>query len=84
MSDFKKNLSIFTKGNIETIENFRMGQSENEHWSEYCKCLITASKAHEVVTKMTKVEKVVMAQLACGSRTRKFHNWFLLNQMLLL
>ena len=57
MSDFRKNWSIFTKVNIETIENFRMGQSENEHWFEYCKCLITASKAHEVVTKMTKVEK---------------------------
>ena len=57
MSDFKKNLNIFTKENIETIENFRMGQSENEHWFEYCKCLITASKAHEVVTKMTKVER---------------------------
>ena len=57
MSDFRKNWSIFTEVNIETIENFRMGQSENEHWFEYCKCLITASKAHEVVTKMTKVEK---------------------------
>ena len=57
MSDFKKNLSIFTKGNNEAIENFRMGQSENEHWFEYRKCLITASKAHEVVTKMTKVER---------------------------
>ena len=57
MSDFKKNLNIFTKGNIETTENFRMSQSENEHWFEYCKCLITASKAHEVVTKMTKVEE---------------------------
>ena len=34
-----------------------MGQSENEDWFEYPKCLITASKAHEVVTKMTKVEK---------------------------
>ena len=34
-----------------------MAQSENENWFEYRKCLITASKAHEVVTKMTKVEK---------------------------
>ena len=34
-----------------------MGQRENEHWFEYCKCLITALKAHEVVTNMTKVEK---------------------------
>ena len=34
-----------------------MGQSENEHWFEYRRCLITASKAHEVITKITKVEK---------------------------
>ena len=34
-----------------------MSQSENEHWSEYHKCLITASKAHEVVTKLTKVKE---------------------------
>ena len=34
-----------------------MHQSENEHWFEYRKCLITASAAHEVVAKMTKVEK---------------------------
>ena len=57
MSDFKENLNVFTKENIETIEKLTMGQSENEHWFEYRKCLITASKAHEVVTKMTKVEK---------------------------
>ena len=50
MSDFKENLSVFTKENIETIDKLTMGQSENEHWSEYHKCLITASKAHEVVT----------------------------------
>ena len=30
---------------------------KKEHWFEYRKCLITASKAHEVVTKMTKVER---------------------------
>ena len=46
--DFKQNLSVFTKENIETIEKLIMGQSENEHWFEYHKCLITASKAHEV------------------------------------
>ena len=34
-----------------------MGQIENEHWFEYHKCLITASKAREVATKVTKVEK---------------------------
>ena len=32
-----------------------MGQSENERWFEYRKCLITDSKAHEAVSKMTKV-----------------------------
>ena len=57
MSDFKENFSVFTKENIETIEKLTIGQSENEHWFEYRKCLITASKAHEVVIKMTKVEK---------------------------
>ena len=57
MSDFKENLSVFTEENIETTEKLLMGQSENEYWFDYQKCLITASKAHEVVTKMTKVEK---------------------------
>ena len=57
MSYFKKNLSIFTKENIETIEKLTIGQSENEHRFEYRKCLITESKAHEIATKMTKVEK---------------------------
>ena len=31
MSDFKENLSVFTKENIETIEKLTMGRSENEH-----------------------------------------------------
>ena len=57
MSDFKENLSVFTKENIETIEKLTMGQNENELWFEYSKCLITASKSHEAVTKLTKVEK---------------------------
>ena len=57
MSDFQEKLSVFTKENIETTEKLTIGHSENKHWFEYCKCLITASKAHEVVTKMTKVEK---------------------------
>ena len=57
MSDFMENLSVFTKENIATIEKFTIAQSENEHWFEYRKCLVTASKSHEVVTKMTKVEK---------------------------
>ena len=40
--DFKQNLSVFTKENIETIEKLTMGQSENEHlFEEYRKCLIT-------------------------------------------
>ena len=57
VSKFKENLSVFTKENIETIEKLTMSQNENEHWFEYRKCLITASKAHEVVTEMIKVEK---------------------------
>ena len=46
MSDFKENLSVFTKENIETIEKLTMGQSENEHWFEYRKFPIIALKAH--------------------------------------
>ena len=57
ISDFKENLSVFTEENTETTEKLMMDQSENEHWFDYQKCLITASKAHEVVTKITKVEK---------------------------
>ena len=34
-----------------------MVQSENEQWFEHHKCPITASNSHEVVTRMTKVEK---------------------------
>ena len=34
-----------------------MGQIEYKHWFENPKFLITASKAHEVVTKMSKAEK---------------------------
>ena len=66
MSDFKGN--VFTKKNIENIEKLTMSKSENEHWFEYRKFLITVSKAHEVVTKMTKVEK------SSGSRVSM---WFL-------
>ena len=53
MSDFRENLGVFTKENLETIEKLTMGQSKNEHQLEYCKFVITASKAHEVVTKVT-------------------------------
>ena len=63
MSEFKENLGVFTKESIETIEKRTMGQSENEHCFEYHKCLIIASKVHEVVTKMTKVEKLIVEEL---------------------
>ena len=57
MNDFKENLHFFTKEEIEAIQKLKMDQSENEHWFEYRKCSITASTAHEVATKMSKVEK---------------------------
>ena len=31
MSDFRENLGVFTKENLETIEKLTMGQSKNEH-----------------------------------------------------
>ena len=50
MSDFKENLSVFTKENIETTK---------WKWKlvRISQILITASKSHEVVTKMTEVER---------------------------
>ena len=84
IGDFKENLSVFTNWNIETIEKLTMTQSENEHRFEYCKCLITASKAHELVTKMTKGEKLAVVQLTCSPWNRKGQNWFLLSQIYLL
>ena len=59
MSEFKENLGVFTKESIETIEKRTMSQSENGRCFEYHKCLIIASKVHEVVTKMTKVENLI-------------------------
>ena len=61
-----------------------MSQSENEHWFEYRKCLITTSKAQEVVTKMTKVEKGRGGTVNMWSLNQKFQDWFLLNQIFLL
>ena len=43
VNNMSKNISDF-KENFETIEKFTMGQNENEHWFEYRKCLISASK----------------------------------------
>ena len=50
MSDFKENLSVFTKESIETTK---------WKWKlvRISQILITASKSHEVVTKITKVER---------------------------
>ena len=72
MSDFMENLSVFTKENIETTEKLTMDQSENEHWFEHPKCLRTASKAHEIVTKITKLEK-------CGGGA--VNMWFLIQKI---
>ena len=62
MSDDKKSfnsnmLSSMNEDNILEIERITRGQSSNELWFQYRKGVITASKSHEVITKMTKVEK---------------------------
>ena len=79
MNDFKENLSVFTKENIETIKKLTVCQSENENWLEYRKCLITASKAHKVVAKITKVGKG-----GSGTVNMWYFNQNLLNQIFLL
>lgn len=56
--EFLKNLNeLMTLNNIEAIEKFTKGQSCNSHWFDCRKGVITASKIHEVKTKMAKVEK---------------------------
>ena len=42
---------------LKPLKNFQCTKVKKEHWFEYRKCLITASKAHEVVTKITKVKR---------------------------
>ena len=57
-SDFDENLlHNFTKENIQKIENITRGQSDNEAWYMFRKGVITASKAHEVMTKVKKLKK---------------------------
>jgi len=50
-------LSLMTKENIKQIEIVTRGQSSCENWYVYRKGVITASKAHEVLTKMDKIIK---------------------------
>ena len=83
-SDVKENLSVFTKENIETIEKLTMGQSENEHWFEYWKCLITDSKTYEKVTKITKVEKGGNGTVNLWFLKQKISGLVLLKQIFLL
>ena len=42
---------------LKSLKKLAIGHSDNEHRFEYQKCLITASKTPEVLTKMTQVEK---------------------------
>ena len=55
---FKENLSKnMTVENIKLIESSTYGQSSNETWYRFRKGVITASKSHDVFTKMTKLSK---------------------------
>ena len=49
-----KNMTV---DNIEIIESSTHGQSSNEMWYQYRKGVITASKSHDVLTKMKKVSQ---------------------------
>ena len=71
MSDFKENLKVFTKEHIKNIEKLTIRQNGIEQWFEYRKCLITTSKAHEVVTKMSKVQKVGAGTMNMWSLNQK-------------
>lgn len=56
VEEFMQNLSVnFSKETILKIEQVTLDQSTNQLWYEQRKSVITASKVHEVKTKMTKV-----------------------------
>jgi len=58
IDEFKINVAKFMiKDSLNNIEIITRGQSENEQWYLFRKGVITASKAHEVITKMNKLEK---------------------------
>lgn len=58
INTFKANLSKnMTLDNINLIEKCTHGQSSNETWYHFRKGVVTASKSHDVFTKMTKVNK---------------------------
>ena len=58
ITSFTSNLTtIMTVENIKKIETSTRGQSSNESWYHHRKGVITASKCHDVHTKMVKVNK---------------------------
>ena len=67
--EFYKHVILnFTDNLILKIEQATHGQSENSSWYQFRKGVITASKSHEVKTKM---EKVVELSI-CGACSRSF------------
>ena len=69
---FQTNLTHkMTEANIEKIEVLTRGQSTNEHWYNFRKGVITASKAHEIKTKMEKVVRGVGGYINMWSLNQK-------------
>ena len=56
-SEFMQGLRNFTESDIEHIETMTRGQSNNLLWFSYRKHTITASKAHDVMTRCITVKK---------------------------
>ena len=58
IDEFYELLKVFmTRDNIKKIEVLTRGQNLNEKWFLFRKRVITASKCHDVLTKMRKIEK---------------------------
>ena len=51
VDEFKERLNAINKETIIEIEQMTRGQSENPQWFAFCKHVITASKAHAVMTR---------------------------------
>ena len=54
---FLENLDLFSVEKFRQAEAYTRGQCYNEQWYLCRKGVITASKAHEIITKISKVSK---------------------------
>ena len=66
----KKNIPDITEEDISTIEQLTKNQNKSDLWYKARYCCITASKCHEVKTRMDTLEK--KSDQTCDNLLRRF------------